>query len=298
VTWHELLDAQVSDRSRAILLQFDLDAGARSMVRLAQELLAAGVTANLMIHRRARHWYVYDLEELDIEYFQSLEHAGWCFGYHHNALSNLIGFAYAGAPASEMVSRAQQLMREDVATLRRYLDVRTLTHHGGNVINWRVPVPDDLDVVCVDRRFSPDLWLGIDCKFSDGGFLSRPGPLSTFVEGLGDGLHFLRCHPIKYGNYVGEPDAPAFTARKADIPKPEIVRAKVATGGDDLSEVEKQVLWVEQRAEQRQGIFLSSGSIYKPLSAAFSDQPEMARRIETLRACRRASFLARISRMS
>jgi hypothetical protein len=106
VTWHELLDAQVSDRSRAILLQFDLDAGARSMVRLAQELLAAGVTANLMIHRRARHWYVYDLEELDIEYFQSLEHAGWCFGYHHNALSNLIGFAYAGAPASEMVSRA------------------------------------------------------------------------------------------------------------------------------------------------------------------------------------------------
>lgn len=291
VTWHQLLDDQIPDRSRAIILQFDLDAGVKSMVRLARDLLAAGVTANLMIHRRARHWYVYDLEDLDLDSLQGLEQAGWCLGYHHNALTNLTGFAHGGVPASDTISRAQELMREDVETLRRRFDIRTLTHHGGNVINWRVPVPDDLDVVCVDRQFSPDLWQGIDRKFSDGGFLSRPGPLATFVEGLGDGLHFLRCHPIKYGNYTGEPDAGAFTAKKADIPDPATVLRKVARGAGDLAEIEKQVLWVEQRAEQRQGTPLSTGSIYKPLSAAFAETPEIEARIEAFRARRRPSFL-------
>ena len=173
VTWHDVLDDPERDYSSAVLLQFDLDAGPRSFRRIADILIKAGIRATGMIHWRARHWYDYDFESDDIAALQEIEKAGWAFGYHHNCLTTLVGPSEDRLNTPDIKQQAQAMMRDEIAQLRQHLNIRTLTHHGGNVVNASVEIPQDIDIVPVDRPINPEPWAQVrTCE-------TEPGALST-----------------------------------------------------------------------------------------------------------------------
>ena len=144
ITWHDLLDGNHSASQLDILLQFDVDGGPRSMQRIYAGLASRGVRGTIMLHRRGHHWYPYELEDIGIDWIRVAEASGWTVGYHNNALSQVMGddSIEADAPALE---RAVQIFQQDVTELRQHFNIRTFTHHGGNVYNLKVAPPADLE---------------------------------------------------------------------------------------------------------------------------------------------------------
>lgn len=292
VTWHDVIEGRVKNSSNAILLQFDIDAGPRAMLRLAEPLSQRGIVANVMTHRRARHWYEYDVEDIGIDDFKLLQDRGWVFGYHSNSLTNLVGFKSDGATSTDLIAQAAEDMRRDVSDLREHLDIRTVTHHGGNVLNNQVPLPDDDALVCVDRPFSPDLWSAVSKSFSDGSFTARPVPLKQFVADAnpGEGMYFMRCHPFKYGNYAGDHDVAPLSEAKSELPPAATLKDKIEAG-ESLSRLEKQAAWLSIRALTRSGDRFGYAGFEKPLSRNFSVEDELEAKIGGLRQRRRPGFL-------
>ncbi|MEM6702614.1 MAG: hypothetical protein AAF690_07915 [Acidobacteriota bacterium] len=275
VTWHDLLDEKaerLDAEDLSVLLQLDVDAGLESVARLVPPMIGLGVRASLMVHAEAAPWYEYSLAEQPLDTYRLAQSQGWTVGYHCNALGRARYELGSRADAVETLSRAQQLFGDDVRSLRASgLDVRTTTAHGGNVLNLNVPIPAGADVVSVDRS-NEALWSSIRSMFSDGGFVSRPGPFAETMEGLTPGLHFVRNHPFKYGNYRAPHDLPP--ASEAD---PECAR--------------RQSAWLEERRSERLQWRLGRGHESKPLSSGFRPFSEVRERVEALRAQRRPFFL-------
>lgn len=230
LTWHDLLDGRTSDRG--IILQFDVDGGLVSMGRVGSMLRERMIRASVMTHLAAADWYEYTLGSAQMDDLQALENEGWTVGYHNNALGTEQHLHRArGDYGPETLARAATRFASDVASLRQALDIRTYTHHGGNVLNLRTPAPSpELGIVGVDKPVNPDLWKGVRSQFSDGGMLVRPVTLREHVENLGPGVHFIRCHPFKYGNYEPPFDSPPLA------------------GG---TEFEKQMSWLDERDRLR-----------------------------------------------
>ncbi len=292
VTWHDLLDGKIDGSNASVLLQFDIDAGPQSFLRIAKDLNEMGINATGMVHNRARHWYYYNFEDTGIERLKELEAAGWAFGYHHNALTNLVGLDALRAEDADLIAQAEVNMALDISDLRQYLDIRTLTHHGGNVLNYQVSIPEAANIICVDRVFSPDLWSSIKRSFSDGSFTSRPEPLNEFVDRATtqDGLLFMRCHPFKYGNYPDGIDVEILGESKSGLPDISTVVNKIAAK-EELSRLEKQVGWLLTRKLTRTGTQLGYAKSQKPISKQFGFSKKINADIERLRAMRRPGFL-------
>jgi len=119
---------------RAILLQYDVDARPDVSMRLVEEHIRLGVPANLMVFRRKIFdWKLkregvleidpsYELDYALLERFQSM---GGVVGYHCNAFDLAKGDT----------ARALEIFHEDVTALRRHLDIRFFSMHGGHVTN-------------------------------------------------------------------------------------------------------------------------------------------------------------------
>lgn len=276
-TWHDVQAGAIPSGSPQAVIQFDVDAGPRSMLRVADILVSRGIRASIMMHARALHWYEYDLQTMDLEGYRALEQAGWAIGYHNNSLTNLAGYDYERSLDPDLIAQASDQVACDVEELRRHFTIRTLTHHGGNVTNYRVPVPDDLGIRCVDRNFAPDLWEPLKVMFSDGGFLSRPCPLGDFADFAAGRSAFLRIHPVKYGNYEDACDLPPLDSPKSMLP-PSEHDVSAPTGP-----LEKQVVWLRERARSQEGVRLGFSSPCKPISRHFASDGQVASAVGRLR---------------
>ena len=297
ITWHDLLDGNHSASQLDILLQFDVDGGPRSMQRIYAGLASRGVRGTIMLHRRGHHWYPYELEDIGIDWIRVAEASGWTVGYHNNALSQVMGddSIEADAPALE---RAVQIFQRDVTELRQHFNIRTFTHHGGNVYNLKVAPPADLNLTGVDRTYSPDLWKSISSMFSDGGFISRPstlqGKIQSLINSVGSqhphaGLHFFRNHPFKYGNYSPPVDAiPRFLD---DFPKAGLPQKDKSALARRKNELEKEARWLHQRQKSRSKHRLSYLRLEKPISSHFKPFSQVESRVVQLRNRRRQTFL-------
>jgi len=291
ITWHDILDKRVDDFSNCVLLQFDIDAGPNSFHHVASLCDELGIVGNVMLHRKAKYWYEYDIEDLDINYLRDLESKGWTFGYHNNALTNIAGYLPENLTEEER-NQASKNIIHDVTALRAYFDIRTLTHHGGNVLNNTVKIPDEADVICVDRPFASELWSSFKKTFSDGGFSARPEPLKAFVEQVkpNDGSIFMRCHPLKYGNYPNGSDINALSDTTDLVPDIDVVNNKIVSN-KELNIHERQVAWWYGRFHQRTGERLGFADPYKKLSSKFKFDNKIINKIKTLRSERRSEFL-------
>lgn len=270
VTWHDLLDGVALPAPTSVILQFDIDGGPRSMQRLCAALRERGVRATIMVHRRGHCWYPYEIEEAGIDWLRAAEAAGWAIGYHNNALSQCVGESAAIAYDEALMERGRAVFADDIQALRRHFDIRTFTHHGGNVYNHRLAAPP-VGVTGVDRALAPQLWRAVRSSFSDGGFVSRPGPLRHAVRALGPGLHFFRNHPFKYANYQAPHD--------------------VGPRGSSAAEVQKERRWLEQRQGTRATVRTSYPRLDTPVSERFRPWDQIRGAVSRLRARRSESFL-------
>ena len=278
-TWNDLLEDPAPKSNHEIMLQFDIDAGPKSFVRLFPELRRLGVRGSIMIHRRCFDWYEYEIEDLDIDLLQDAERNGWTIGYHNNSIGNVQRLERVGDYSEDVLIEAQRCFADDVEHLRQWFDLRVFTHHGGNVVNHRTPVPESAEIVCVDKSFNTDLWKTIDRSYSDGGFQSRPKPLQQRLAEFDRGRFFIRNHPVKYANYHPDFDVPPLVAR--DITN---------VGGsltDELRrqvelDVAKQSRWIDDRLENRMGLRISRASHHKPLTAAMPSPRTIAPTVERL----------------
>lgn len=272
--WNELLESPVKKGDREVILQFDLDAGPKSFAQLYPKLREMGIKASVMVHRRCYDWYAYDIEQIDIKLLQDAERAGWTIGYHNNSIGNVQRQDRAGDYGDDVLKEAQRQFVQDVGDLRQWFNIKVFTHHGGNVINHRMPTPAEANVVCVDKTFNQELWQTIDRSFSDGSFTSRPKPLRERLAEFDHGRFFIRNHPVKYGNYVAEFDVPPLVAE--DIEKvggrvtPEL-QQQIA------SEIEKQTRWLDDRLTHRAvGGRITRASHHKPLTAQMRSRKDIA----------------------
>jgi hypothetical protein len=286
-TWHDMLDGNYGGAKYEVLVQYDMDGGPRSMERIFSTLERMDVRANIMIHRECHDWYAYTIEDLNLEYLQKAEKAGWTIGYHNNSIGNVQRTERAGDYGEDVLNAARERFREDVLHLRKWFTIRTFTHHGGNVLNKLTPVPEDLDIVCADRLNQP-LWRTIQSSFSDGGFMVRPCTLRDKVNNLKSGLHFFRNHPVKYANYLPPFDIPPLDIRDAE-----------KTGyavNQELSdwirgETEKQNLWLTLRSKYRMARRLTYASTDKPISEGFRPFAEIEPLVRKFHARRTEHFL-------
>jgi hypothetical protein len=283
VTWHDMLDGEVGCLNNNILLQFDIDAGQHSFIRVAKALSKMGVKATAMVHWRARHWYVYDFLDADIDEYARLQEAGWAFGYHNNTLTNLSALCAEDSVDKNIIAQACEDMQKEISKMQAHLDIRTMTHHGGNVLNYTVPIPEESNIVCVDRTVSPGLWERVNRSFSDGSFTTRPTSLKTFVENASekDTLLFMRCHPLKYGNYPDALDVAQLPKEKTDLVNYSLLYKKIKDG-KKLSDTEKQTVWLLNRKKTRGGEQLNYISLDRPISSRLKDDDKTNKLISNM----------------
>lgn len=288
LTWHDLLDGKATSVRRGVVLQFDVDAGPRSCRRLFEALNPMGVRATIMAHRCCRGWYTYSLTDEDFRFLREAQQAGWAIGYHNNSLTNIHGMDHVGDYSPTALAEAAERFRQDIGTLREHLEIRTFTHHGGNSLNSRTPVPEGLQLVCVDKPQNPALWGQIRTAFSDGGILCRPCTLWEKVSGLADGIHFFRNHPLKYANFTAPVDVPPLDPSRLPANDP------FADAGLDqriAEEWQKQQRWLDIRRTQRMGLRRGYATIDKPLSRQLGAYAQIRPIVGEFRIRRRETFL-------
>lgn len=288
LTWHDLLKGNYGHSEIEIVLQFDIDGGPKSMYKLYQELVTREVKATIMTHYKGHSWYPYDLEDIGIDWIQEAENQGWAIGYHNNALSQVFDKCNNLELNEEILNKAVDVFHEDVKKLRQYFNIMTYTHHGGNIYNLNINPSKELNIIGVDRAFSPILWKSITSMFSDGGFVSRPTSLKHKIQNLNSGLHFFRNHPFKYGNYTSIMDVPPRFLN--DFKKINLSKNQKNLNWRDC-ELNKERQWLQQRQRSRSQIRLSYLRLDKPISYAFRSFHLIQSQVETFRRCYQPEFL-------
>jgi hypothetical protein len=286
VTWRDVLAGRTGNAPFEVVLQFDIDGGPRAMRRLFGPLHDLGVRATLMVHREASVWYAHRVEDIGLDWLAEVERCGWELGYHNNALTEVQQQAGRADYAGDLLARACERFERDVAFLQEHLDVRTFTHHGGNTLNWRTPVPAGLAITCVDRPQNPAAWTDVVASFSDGGFLARPTTLSAWCRAPRRGLHFVRNHPLKYAGYQPPLDVPPATLAEAQ----DRGLAHDDLGTSIAAHTALSRRWLADRLEHRLGTRASFATLEQPVRGGLMATEELEPAISTFRARRSAPF--------
>lgn len=265
VTWPEVNNGLCRGVEFGALIQLDLDGAVNSGRRVLKTLSDSGVRCNVMSHAAAQAWYEYDAIEEYGDVFNEIARNGWSIGYHNNALTEVTRGESHSESWRPLKERAEERFCRDVSRLRDHWDVRYYTNHGGNVSNGSIRPPAWLNVVHADRA-NRYLWRDIKGMFSDGAFLVRPYSLWSHVRALGPGLHFLRLHPFKYGNYR-EPydEKPAWCG--LGRARGGVGSFRNGTGGGwERGNCESQVRWIAERENTRFGEALTNRKSWRPVS--------------------------------
>ncbi|MCP3868557.1 MAG: sulfotransferase [Gammaproteobacteria bacterium] len=200
-----------SRNEKAILLQYDVDARADVTTALMKTHIKYGVPGNAMIFRKKIFdWKLkregiieYDSDYfLDFNTFNEFQKAGGVIGYHCNAFDRSGG----------NMDRAIEIFHEDVAELRKHLDINYFSMHGGNVTpdggcNARIdisPYLDQLGMTWVHNGHS----LFFHSNWADGS-ASNPryrnessDPLDFILSTNPGQRSRLLFHPQYYNDYI------------------------------------------------------------------------------------------------
>jgi|GEM_PF-1365422 len=194
--------------SKAVLIQYDVDARPDVTERILKTHIETGVSANAMIfNRKILDWKLkregileYDEYEIDDPLLRQFEKMGGVVGYHCNAFDRAEGDE----------AKALEIFEQDVEALRRRFDIRYFSMHGGHVTkegrcNATLPVKpllDRLDLTWVHNGQSLDF----HSNWADGG-ASNPkyrrecGDALDFIQATGVGQRTrLLFHPQYYND--------------------------------------------------------------------------------------------------
>lgn len=164
----------------------------------------------------------WNLEDLNLNFYQMLERRGFEFGYHQNVIGQVrhrrTGTRYGKESDfdHEFLNEAKELFRSDVENLRRYFDIKTFIPHGGGESNTSFrQIPDELnDLVWVynfarskvdGQRRLP--WVSFSdasgprfqrYKTRNGTYWLQRDNLHVVGHLAGTGLNHILTHPGRY----------------------------------------------------------------------------------------------------
>jgi sulfotransferase family protein len=208
--FHKWIERATREGQRAILLQYDVDAHPEVTDRLIDTHLEIGAPANVMVLARKifdfklRQTGVVEYDDayrLDMRRLEAIQKIGGVVGYHCNALNR------AGGDGE----RALEIFHQDVLDLRKDLDIRFFSMHGGPLTedgrcNASMPVEtlaNELGLTWVHNGRS----LYFHATWSDGGMVwpdyrSEPSDPLDFVQSAGVGQRVrLLFHPQNYNDF-------------------------------------------------------------------------------------------------
>jgi hypothetical protein len=204
--WNQAMrTGSLDPRKIYVLIQHDVDIRPERTLNLMRYEAARGIASNVMIFNkrvnRKKMMATGELEymsyELDFESLRNFQAQGFVIGYHTNA--------YEQARYDE--ARAQAIFLQDVAALRRQVDIRYFSAHGGTPGPWRLNnrdlhLPAEIlrEFIWVDNGATPYFSL----SYTDGGINSpRRNPagrdLRDFVRRWRPGHRYrVLTHPQYY----------------------------------------------------------------------------------------------------
>jgi hypothetical protein len=206
---HWIVDA-TERGEKAILLQYDVDARADVTIELMKKHIDLGVPANAMIFRekifdwKLKREGIVEVDpdyHVDFEVFEQFQKAGGVVGYHCNA------FDRSGGD----MDRAIEIFHQDVAELRKYVDLKFFSMHGGHMTadgkcNARIeiyPYLKDLGMTWVHNGHSVYFhsnWA--DGSASNPGYRSECNNPLDFILSTGNGQRTrLLFHPQYYNDF-------------------------------------------------------------------------------------------------
>lgn len=188
-----------------LLIQHDVDSLPLYTKRMVAMEAEYGIRSNIFIfcekYYRVPNRRAY---ELDFEFFQQAERAGFVVGYHQNALQ-LAGFD---------IESAKKRFYEDVMNLRKHFAIKYFCPHGGvgrsvngkTLYNNDVPVPKELEdsIQWVYNKYG----MYYSGRWSDGGIRSISDInrlrgldiIEEFVKKMKPGKrYFALIHPQRWG---------------------------------------------------------------------------------------------------
>ncbi|MDQ3818366.1 MAG: hypothetical protein M3362_11925 [Acidobacteriota bacterium] len=204
--WQRMLRERELDPDKIyLLLQHDVDSYPELTLAILREEELLGIPSNVMIFNRAidrnalqKKGEIKLLDyHLDYPYLKSLQdQARFVFGYHCNAY---------GQARFDMVE-ATRIFEEDIAELRRHLDIHFFSPHGGvkdqkGLSNYAMSVPESLEssLKWVHNRYT----VRFNGYYSDGALNSDRNPsdldLRKFVGTWRRGNRYrVLTHPQYY----------------------------------------------------------------------------------------------------
>lgn len=163
---------------------------------------------------------MWKVEDLDINFYKSLEEAGFEIGYHQNAIGVVSAQAlvrdYKTDFSSETLEEARKVFAEDVDNLRKYFNIRTFIPHGAGEGNSQLfDLPSNYqDLAWVYNNASrnksvtpPIKWKNYSdsCGQSaqrirgfSGEYITRRGNLHLAAWMLEPGLNHVLVHPGRF----------------------------------------------------------------------------------------------------
>ena len=176
---------------------------------------------------------IWKVEDINLDFYRSLEKAGFEIGYHQNAIgivrANTLSRDYETNFDEEILEQARKVFSQDIDNLRRYFNIRTFIPHGAGEGNARlIDLPSGYeDVTWVynnSRRngtASPPLkWKNYSDSSGQspqrirgyrGEYVARRGNLHLAAWMLSPGLNHVLVHPgrfakgMPYHLYSGSP---------------------------------------------------------------------------------------------
>ena len=187
--------------------------------------LEQGVISNIYLFNRSPYVdtaqrKIWRVEDLDIDFYRSLEKAGFEIGYHQNAIgivmAQTLNRNYPTDFSEDIFKQARQVFAEDVDNLKRYFNIRTFIPHGAGEGNARlVDLPDDYqDLIWVYnnarrngsttpplkwKNYSDSAGLSPQRIRGYGGeYVARRGNLHLAAWMLEPGLNHVLVHPGRF----------------------------------------------------------------------------------------------------
>jgi hypothetical protein len=222
VTFSQAYSGQPDTDSIRVILDHHIDHYPIETEVLARWELEAGVVSSIYLFRRVLRTHAsqgcgcWNIDDLDVAFYQDLEASGFEIGYHHNAVGQVARDGQASAPLSEGLRRsAQQVFADDVRDLRKSFDVRTFIPHGGGEGNHLLDeLPDECSGLIWAYNNRPvektsPKWENFTDSSGQNLKILRSGEKATYVVArdalhvkawtAAPGLHHILLHPGRFG---------------------------------------------------------------------------------------------------
>ncbi len=166
LTMSQALAGDYNEKEINIILDHHIDFYPLETEAMARWELENGVISNIYLFNCFKVYdspqlKLWNLEDLNIDFYQTLERAGFEIGYHQNAVGQVRnssqGRKYDKNLSKDEIEKAKLIFARDVDNLKKYFNIRTFIPHGAGEANaYLLELPDGYESLTWVYNNAPD----------------------------------------------------------------------------------------------------------------------------------------------